>query len=87
MKIVYTLHTIEKIKELKLEGWNITKRKLKQVIKNPKWRGKTKENQETVIGLADEKHILRIVVNRKSDIIKVITFHLGKRGRYESTLR
>lgn len=86
MKIVFTIHTEEKLLALKTEGWIITKRKIKQIINKPKWRGSTRFNQETAIGLVDEKHILRIVLARKGDIIKVITFHLGRRGRYESTL-
>lgn len=36
--------------------------------------------------LMDERHILRIVLDKKSDIIKVITFHIARRGKYESTL-
>ena len=87
MKIVYTKHALEKFKELELEGWHITKSKISGTIKNPKWKGKTKEDQETALSLLDPKHIIRIVFEKqKSGIIKVITFHLGKRGRYESTL-
>ena len=33
------------------------------------------------------KSYLRIVFNIEDDIIKVITFHIARRGRYESTLR
>lgn len=86
MKVVYTKHTIEKLLALKKEGWIITKTQLKKVIQKPTWSGLTKYKQETVIGLLDNKHILRIVLNRKGDIIRVITFHIGRRGRYESTL-
>ena len=87
MKIIYTLHALEKFKELKLEGWFITKNKIYQTLNNPKWKGLTKENQETALSLVDEKHIIRVVFERENDgIIKVITFHFGRRGRYESTL-
>ena len=87
MKIVYTKHALQKFKELELEGWHITKHKIYKTIKNPKWKGLTKENQETALSLIDPKHIIRVVfVKGKGGIIKVITFHLGRRGRYESTL-
>ena len=86
MKIVYTKHAEEKFSEVAKHGFPITKRKIRQVIKNPKWRGSTRYDQETALGLVDEKHILRIVLDRKDDIIKVITFHIGRRGKYESTL-
>lgn len=86
MKIIYTKHATEKFKELKNEGWVITKAKIEQTIKNPKWKGVTKDGEKTALSLIDEKHILRIVFDKKDDIIKVITFHIGRRGRYESTL-
>jgi len=86
VKIVYTKHALEKFVELEKEGWKITKTKIRQIIKNPEWNGSTRYDQETAIGLMDEKHILRIVLDRKGDIIKVVTFHIGRRGKYESTL-
>lgn len=86
MKVVYTKHALEKFEVLKKEGWNITKSKIRQIIKNPKWKGSTRYDQKTALGLIDEKHILRIVLDRKDGIIKVITFHIGRRGKYESTL-
>lgn len=86
MKILYTKHALEKFAELGTEGWNITKAKIRQTIKNPKWKGSSQHGQETAMSLVDENHILRVIINRNSDIIKVITFHPGKRGRYETTL-
>jgi len=87
VKIVYTKHALEKFKELELEGWFIIKKKIYQTIKDPKWTGLTKENQETAISLVDPKHIIRVVIRREeAGIIRVITFHIGRRGKYESTL-
>lgn len=86
MKIVYTKHAQEKFKVLAKQDFSITKKRIRQIIKNPKWKGSTRYGQETALGLVDERHILRIVIDRKDDIIKVITFHIGRRGKYESTL-
>ena len=87
MKIVYTKHALEKFKELELEGWFIKKDKIYRIIRNPRWKGLTREGQETAISLVDQKHIIRIVLRgEKGGIIRVITFHLGRRGKYESTL-
>lgn len=86
MKIIYTKHALEKFKELEQEGWHITKIMIRNIIKNPEWKGTTRYKQETAIGSVNEKHILRIVLDRKGGIIKVITFHIGRRGKYESTL-
>lgn len=84
MKIVYTKHVLEKFKELEIEGWYITKTKIRQTIKNPKWKGVSSLGQETTMSLVDNKHILRVIFNRVDGIIKVITFHITKKGRYES---
>lgn len=80
------MHVLEdKIPRLKALGWNITETKIKQTILKPKWKGVSKFNQETAISLLDERHILRIIFERQSDIIRVITIHPARRGTYEST--
>lgn len=86
MKIVYTKHAEEKFLALKKAGWYITKIKVKEITKNPDWTGTTRYDQETALGLVDEKHILRIVLRRENVIIRVITFHIARKGKYESTL-
>lgn len=86
MKIVFTIHVIEKkIPRIKALGWEITKAQIRQIVKKPKWKGVTRFNQETAMSLVDEKHILRVVLERKDGIIEVITIHIARRGRYEST--
>lgn len=83
------MHALEKFKVLAAEGWKITKNKIRQTIKKPKWQGTTNSGQKTVMSLVGEKHIIRIVLRRggpKGDIIRVITFHIARRGKYESTL-
>jgi len=67
-------------------GWKITKRKVENIIKKPDWKGVSRFGQETALGLVDKIHILRVIFNKDGDIIKVITFHIARRGKYESTL-
>lgn len=86
MKIIYTKHALEKFVVLEEEGWKITKWKIVRTIKNPQWTGESRFGQETVMSLMNDKHIIRIVLGKKGDIIKVITFHIARRGKYESTL-
>lgn len=86
MQIVLSKHVLQdKIPLMESLGWKITPVKIKQVIKNPKWRGKTKLDQETAMGLIDEKHILRVIYDHRNGIILVITVHVARRGTYEST--
>ncbi|MEK7558862.1 MAG: hypothetical protein AAB521_00985 [Patescibacteria group bacterium] len=88
MKIIYTKHAEkDKIPILKELGWNITKAQIKKTVRNPKWRGITNKGQKTAMSLIDEKHILRVIYRLENDIITVITLHIARRGKYESTLR
>ena len=87
MKIIYTKHALkDKLPALKRLGWNISKNKIEETIANPEWRGVSKHGQETAMSLVDEKHILRVVMRSEGDIITVITLHIARRGKYESTL-
>ena len=87
MEIVFTKHALEKFEVLKRLGWYITKAKIRKTLQNPKWKGPSRYGQETAMRLIDEKHIIRVVFDREDDIIiKVITFHIARRGTYESTL-
>lgn len=86
MKIVFTQHVLnDSIPKFRLLGWNITKDKIRQTIRKPKWIGITKYSQPAAMSLIDSKHILRVVFKEEGDIINVITVYIGRRGRYEST--
>ena len=86
MKIVLTDHVIsEKIPLIKTWGWHITHTKIRQTIRKPKWKGISRFGQPTAMSLLDEKHILRVIFEKKNDIITVITVHPARRGKYEST--
>lgn len=87
MKIVFTKHSLEKFIVLKEGGWKITKKQVKIAIQEPRWTGKSRFAQETAMNLIDDFHILRVIFDKKDDKIKVITFHIARRGKYESTLR
>jgi len=86
VKIIYTKHAEVKFKIFKRLGWNLTKRKISITIKNPRWKGKSRFGQETAMSLINKKHILRVIFDRETDTIKVITFHPARKGTYECTL-
>lgn len=86
MKFVFTKHAIEKFVQLEGLGWKLTKTKIKITIRKPRWRGTSRHGQRTAMNIVAKNHIVRVVFNREDDIIKVITFHIARRGKYESTL-
>lgn len=86
MKIIFTRHVLaDSIPRFKKLGWVITRTKIRQTLKKPKWTGVTKFRQPTAMSLMDEKHILRVIFEIEDDIIRVITAHIARRGTYEST--
>lgn len=86
MRIILSKHVLfEKIPLIKSLGWPITKQKIRQTIRCPKWEGKTDSGQSTAMSLVDDRYILRAVFKEENGIIKVITVHIARRGRYEST--
>ena len=87
MKSIFTKHALDKFVVLNRFGWKISKFDIKRTIQNPKWVGVSKHGEKTAMSPIGKNHILRIVFNTGHDIIKVITFHVARRGRYESTLR
>ena len=86
MKIIYTKHALNKFPLLNSLGWDISKRKIAQTVKNPQWTGVSRFGQKTAMSLLDKTHILRVIFDQEGDIIKVITFHPARRGKYETTL-
>ena len=85
--IIYTKHATDKFIEVKRLGWTINRLQIKKVLQKPRWVGTSKHGQKTAMSLIDQNHILRIVFNIEGDIIKVVTFHIARKGRYEGILR
>lgn len=87
MKIVFTKHAeFDKFPQLERLGWKITKRKITNTIKKPKWLGFSRFGQETAMSLVDKDHIIRVIFNKEHGIITVVTLHIARRGKYESTI-
>ena len=88
MKVIFTRHALdEKIKVLARFGWVISREKIENTVKNPRWQGIANKGQPTAMTLIDRRHILLVVYKREDDIIKIITLYVARRGRYGSTLR
>lgn len=83
MKIIFTRHARNKIKDLEDLGIIIKKSTLENILKNPiHLDSKSDYPNEIVSGHFDKNRILRIVYRNESDIIVVITFYPAKKGRY-----
>lgn len=84
MKIIYTKHALEKFALLKRRGWKFSQKQISQTLTKPNWLGKTKLGEQAAIKSLDKDHILRVIFDTtQGGIIKVITFHPARKGRYE----
>lgn len=84
MKIIYTKHAEDKLLEVEVKRFGITKPRIENVIQKPKALQQLPLVMRA-IGALDKTHELCVVyrlTERKE--IKVITFFPAKTGRYES---
>lgn len=81
MKIIYTKHALKKFSDLRLFGIFITKAKIQNAIKKPKYRSSDNGNSIVSADL-DESHNLRVVYYQEKDDIIVVTFYIYQKGRY-----
>jgi len=84
VRITYTKHALNKKGLLKQLGWDISLNLIENMLLYPKLSGKTKQNQSTAISFLDKLHFLRVVYEKRNDIILVITFHVSRKGRYNT---
>ena len=82
MKIIYTLHAQEKLKRKDVKRLGITKTLLGKLLKDPEVLKYTKYKDRCAISTLNDKHDVRIIYDIIGKDIKVITFHISKKGRY-----
>lgn len=82
MEIIFTKHAIRKREILRDLGWAIELDSVKESVRKPDFEGKTKTGEQFVLKIVDERHSLKVVYKVEGAIIKVITFHITRKGRY-----
>jgi len=82
MKIIYTLHAEQKLKRFDIKKLKINKKLIEGVLTNPQSESMTKYGDYSVVSQIDNKHDLRVIYDIIEKDIKVITFHISKKGRY-----
>jgi len=85
VRFIYTKHAEEKLQRPDVRGFGILKMQLEAIIKSPKLRDKSTTGEYLAFGYLSGPYILRIVYDKMDGDIKVITFHVAKRGRYNTT--
>lgn len=81
MKIIYTKHALKKFSDLRLFGVFITKARILNTIRKPKY--KSSDNGNKIISASlDKSHNIRVVYYQENDDIIVVTFYIYRKGRY-----
>ena len=80
--IAYTKHAEDKLKRRDIKIFKISKRKIEQILKSSRKESKTKYGEYAKVGTLNKSHDLRIVYDIIDVDIKVITFHIARKGRY-----
>ena len=83
MKIIYTKHAEGKLKRADIKSFKIDKKFIEAALSKSEHRGKTKYNDFSHLSSVSEKHDLRIIYDIIDSNIKVITFHIARKGRYD----
>lgn len=80
--ITYTKHAEDKLRRSDIKIFKITKRKIEQILKSSKKRSKTKYGEYAKVSSISKAHDLRIIYDIIDKDMKVITFHISRKGRY-----
>lgn len=85
MKIIFTIHVYDKLKESEAKKLGITVKHLREVLNNPVVVDKV-ANPHHSIGKFTEELSLSVIWKVENSYIKVITFYPAGKGRYESQI-
>ena len=83
MKIIYTKHAEDKLKRADIKNFKITKIFIEVALSKSKHESKTKYSDFSCLASVSDKHDLRIIYDIIDSNIKVITFHIARKGRYD----
>lgn len=82
MKIIYTRHAEDKLERPDIRKFEINKALIENSLGKSKHKSKTKYGEFFCLARVSSRHDLRIVYDIIGVDIKVITFHITRKGRY-----
>jgi hypothetical protein len=80
--IVYTKHVEEKLKRKDIKSFKINKKLIKRILDSEFPTKRTKTGECAIVKKLTNRHDLRIIYDIIGKDIKVITFHIARKGRY-----
>ncbi|MBC8386659.1 MAG: DUF4258 domain-containing protein [Actinobacteria bacterium] len=83
-KIIFSNHLIEKIKILNKHGFQINKKMVVDIMKNPDKIINGYKDRKIAQKIIDERHFIRIIFMEYLGSKRIITVYPAKRSRYEN---
>ncbi len=83
MKIFYTKHAEDKLKRRDIKSFKITKKLIDAILSKSQHESRTKYGDYSMSESVDDRHDVRIVYDIIGKDLKVITFHISRKGRYK----
>ena len=86
IEIIYTSHAENKFEILKRYGVTYTKTQIEDVLLHPDTVKGPKKGRMIAQKTVSKTHLIRIIYEKRDNILKVITFYPARRKRYENEL-
>jgi len=85
-KIIFSNHSIEKIKILNKHGFQINKKAVVNIMKNPDTIISGYKHRKIAQKIIDNKHFIRVIFMEYLGSKRIITVYPAKRSRYENQI-
>lgn len=85
VKVIYTKHAEDKLKRADIRKFKINKKLIESSLAKSKHNSKTKHGDFSYLTNISPRHDLRIIYDIIGEDVKVITFHIARKGRYDKT--
>ena len=83
MKIIFTKHAELKFRDLEEQGFKIARGQVEDALNMPENIIEGEKDRLIVQRAIDETHMIRVIYEKKEDLIRVITFYPTRRREYE----
>lgn len=80
--IIFTKHAKDKLKRKDIKSFKVNSKLIKEIVSNLQTQTLTEYEDYSKVSKLDKKHDIRIIYDIIDGDIKVITFHIAKKGRY-----
>ncbi len=85
MKVNYTRHAEDKLERPDIRKFKVSKKLIENSLSKSKQESRTKYGEFFYLVRVSTKHDLRIIYDIIDNNIRVITFHIARKGRYDKT--